>query len=402
VFTETLGGSSVVVPAQVAGGWVEVVGAGAGGGSGRDGGRLHNSFVEAITAEVRSMVRARRKAGGGGSGAASSSSSGDELASLHDILALFVLRRTKASINLGLPPKHRRRERLTATGLQAALLATLNFCALAMLQPTSTLATALTAALGGEEGAAAAAAAPMAYIGQLANVFAPAGGPAAKKRARDSGGAEGAEGAEGDLAAVEASSSFAGSLLSLMRKAAIHPLLVRARYSNATCLHIARLLRTDSLAAAGAPKRTRKAPDAAAASSSSSSSSAAVKLPAPVALPFSSSLATLEAVAAAHVEPTAAELQQWAGSDKVLVRQAQLVLSSSVSRGQGEGRSMPPAPPSPSPHLLILSLPRRTSTSTACCGACRPRRRPGCCWSLTRSWTLSRCRPCCSCWLPRG
>lgn len=380
-------------------------GGGSGSGKGRDEGDdgsgdagedlVHRRFVEAIEGQVKAMVRQTkaRKGKAVGTGASSSSSSDvpnnststeSPATPLHDLMSLFVLRRTKDSINLNLPPKVRHDAWLQPSTTQDMILNTLHYAALSQLGQESTLSQAIVAAIsdrqrrGGD--AAASMSVPssspgvasgadangvlaslsgtnMAFVGQLGAAFiqdvdaAPSTAGNVICSSNTKGGKANAHGAavggaaavptedvtpavtSSSLAEVEQRSGFAGRVMSLLRKAAIHPLLVRARYSNETCLEIARMVQ-DAVNGSGSSststKRSKKDGDL-----PSSSSPAALSKPAMVQLSLASSASSssssglLSSIISQHGMPSHADLLQWAGGNKLLAKQAVAILGES-------------------------------------------------------------------------
>lgn len=195
-------------------------------------------------------------------------------AALADVFSCYLLRRTKDTVDLGLPPKTRVLQWTPATAVQAAIVRTLHAVTLRLAGPASVVGTAVreaVAAGGGggagneEEEAAAptasaavedecdAPAAAMASVRDVAATdfgsgFGFVGGLAAVVGAPSRGGGGSATGgtldADADAAADDGAASTKGGgavsrLVMLMRKAANHPLLLRARYSNDAVLALA-------------------------------------------------------------------------------------------------------------------------------------------------------------------
>jgi hypothetical protein len=344
--------------------------------------RAHRAFADALAAGVKALSRKSRGAGAAASSSSSSSSSSTAAAALQDLLALFVLRRTKESANLALPPKHRHTEWLAPTPGQDAVLSTLHLLTLHVLGEGSILARAVAtavagAAAGGEEAEAQAAgptsvaatadglaARPLAFVGQVGAALADAprdaaagtgaGSSSSSSSAAASSSSSGAVAAvplSDALLEVQGSPGFAGRALMLLRKAAIHPLLLRTRFSTEDCLVLARLIQ-------GVPPAADAASAAAGAAASSSApvtreavrllvfppaSGAAGEAPTGAASSATSSSSSAAAahLAAVHALPSPAELLAWAGGRKTLVRQAQALLGSSDYALSTLARSLP-------------------------------------------------------------
>jgi superfamily II DNA or RNA helicase len=309
----------------------------------------------------------------------------DMTSAISDILSVFILRRAKESVGLQLPPKIRITQWIKPTALQAMITATLHAVVLGLSAPSSLVANAVKLAIDNDNKAAAsspssadvqspASAESIAQIkahpnraiviANLTDVF-------AEDASTTGNGAVGlpddrdAESAAA-TAGGAASSGAIGRLLMMMRKAAIHPLMLRVRYTNAACLALAKLLHTldaeaDSAKSSTAePEAKRRAiasasgttPHAVAATPSAAtlpvdplemhvtdvplgngaavsegSSSSGVTAGSSALLPLS--VEGLRALASWHTKFSQADLLSWANGDKVLADIAKLLLGSS-------------------------------------------------------------------------
>ena len=231
---------------------------GGGGGWEGDAGEeaiaQRDTLVEAIEADVAKIVGGKRKRleEGGAAGANLSGAS-----ALENILAVFVLRRTKDGVSgLDLPAKTRAVAWVDATERQQGIIDALHAATLALAAPDSALVVAIRSAIGtgtktgtwanaaddddnemilaegGGGGQSAAAAATtvspsvlVPFIGELAGVI---------------GDGYGSRIGAGAAASSGAPAGALGKLLTLQRKAAIHPLLIRSYFTNSACLEMAR------------------------------------------------------------------------------------------------------------------------------------------------------------------
>lgn len=187
-----------------------------------------------VTVIEEDLVKHQSKKKRSRASAAALGGSEEELPSasaLASILSAFVLRRTKQGVEgLDLPPKTRHLVWLSAEAQQQRLVDELNLVTLKLAAADSILAGAVLKALPDAHqlrtaGAAHATAENQIrpFIGDLAGVI---------------GSGYGSKGAAPP--SPEAPGGALGKLLCLLRKSAIHPLLVRSHYSNAACLAMAR------------------------------------------------------------------------------------------------------------------------------------------------------------------
>ena len=227
---------------------------------------------------------------------------------LEDVLGALVLRRTKDSVvGLDLPLKTRRVEWVSQTTLQAEISDALHALTLLLAKPGSLLAAAVRDAVA--HGLPVAV--PLGMFGVPKNASAPktlfetdkspteiasdvemgnAGAPTSL--AKDAAGC-----GESDTAAALLGTGALGKLLALMRKAAIHPLLLRTRFSNLDCLAIARAVHDGASPIAGQGGGGRHC----------------------------APMATL--VTSMHSPVSQAELVAWANGDAGLIRRAKHILA---------------------------------------------------------------------------
>lgn len=370
------------------------------GAAANDGNVEQALLVEGIRAEVESMLKrgggrqrgakVPRTGGSGGGGAVEDADCPPpaHAATVSDVLSTFVLRRTKAGTNLGLPPKTRKSVWAAPTPSQARVIAMLHGVTLALAPASSLLVgavrSAIAAAAGSpgagaagagppDDGASAPAAAEVAHVAEAAAAAptaaapehtAPTDGGAAAEGGAAAGGAAASEtaplglpifigdltnvlgadfgatgaaalrAAETDVGAAAAAARSAGSqgkLVVLLRKAAVHPLLLRTRFTNAACLALTRAAWGGGVAAAGGGA------GGAAGGSGGGAPAAALDISvlhdlegcgAPLAA-HACVVLPLGPVSAAHATLTMQQLLQWAGGDKALARSAQAMLRSS-------------------------------------------------------------------------
>lgn len=206
----------------------------------------HRHILQAIEADVLKMKAGssafrNSESNSESAGAATSSALASSASSLlHDMLGCFILRRTKDSVDLQLPPKTRVVHWVDATPTQSRILETLKRATLLLIGPESVLgrsvleASSATSAVHAAAGAGAPVVAeleselseplaPTCFVGDLCGVL-PRAGDAAACLAEIHAGRVG---------------NASGKLLMLLRKAALHPLLVRSRFSNNRVLALA-------------------------------------------------------------------------------------------------------------------------------------------------------------------
>lgn len=183
-----------------------------------------------------------------GAAAATSTLAPSATGLLQDMLGCFVLRRTKDSVDLQQPPKTRIVHWVGATPMQARILGTLKRTTLLLLGPESVLGRCVLHASAGPSSALDDAGAslttdfstsaglvvpdaPVCFVGDICGVLPQASDAAACLSDIQSGRVGNAS----------------GKLLMLLRKAALHPLLLRSRFSNSRVLALASLLFETSL-----------------------------------------------------------------------------------------------------------------------------------------------------------
>jgi len=195
---------------------------------GLGGTRQKDPLVASIEADIQAMLEADRKSskkyrvGGAGSGkqTVGDSSGKPDVSVLRDVMGAFVLRRTKDQcLDLALPSKTRFIELLDPTSLQKRVLTTLHAAtfellkggvlsqAISNLQPDTLDSSSET----------------LCFVGELTPCFSISWGYKSSST----------------LDTESAPSNIAGKILSLLRAAAIHPLLLRTRFSNALVLKFA-------------------------------------------------------------------------------------------------------------------------------------------------------------------
>lgn len=159
---------------------------------------------------------------------------------LSDMLGCFVLRRTKDNVDLKLPPKTRVENWVDASPFQARVLETLKQATLLLLGPHSVLGQSVLSVTAESECDAvtdtvhaSTLPAPLselsrspAFVGDLGGVIPQSCGT---------------EQCLADIAAGHVGNA-SGKLLMLLRKAALHPLLLRSRYCDERVLSIATLV----------------------------------------------------------------------------------------------------------------------------------------------------------------
>jgi SNF2 family DNA or RNA helicase len=316
--------------------WTE--GGGAGGDKGGDGAE---PFLEELQREVEALAAGGGGGGGGGKRArgaprASVAPAADAAAEptcgdltppppqpVADILAAYVLRRTKKA-TLTLPPKTRLTVRVEPTARQGGVLRALAAAvrALSRAAPGDSgegglLASAVEAAGGGGgSGGGGGGDVCVTFVGELTPCL--GGGWGWRERC---GAGEN-----------RAGTSALSRLLSLLRKAAIHPLMLRTRLSNCSVLALARLV---AEAGGGGGGRAGPDPFAPRASGGGGAPAAAAAAAAPrgvdaaLAAAHPSPSAEAAALAAAHPSPSAEALLEWAGGDKALAKDAASLLGES-------------------------------------------------------------------------
>ena len=180
---------------------------------------------------------------------------------LQHLIDLFVLRRTKSSVSINLPPKTRIQSLVEPTTNQKKLLATAHFAVL-HASASSTLASVVIKILGVKTFAEAIEIlndSPMAIVGQLSGLISASSSstsssssstttladhkhkiPSLPSSSSSSSSSLVAtmsttEDTNDELEAVSAN-GWSGKVMSVMKKIALHPLLVRSRYSVEDCL----------------------------------------------------------------------------------------------------------------------------------------------------------------------
>lgn len=155
---------------------------------------------------------------------------------LQDLLGCFVLRRTKDAVDLGLPLKTRVECWVDATPTQARVLETLRRATLLLIGPESVLGRSVletdsSSPDGVMSGASMCAPASPCFVGEVCSVIPPAADTMECLATITSGRVGNAS----------------GKLLMLLRKAALHPLLLRTRFGNERVLAVAALVFEASL-----------------------------------------------------------------------------------------------------------------------------------------------------------
>jgi SNF2 family DNA or RNA helicase len=158
---------------------------------------------------------------------------------LQQLIDLFVLRRTKSSVSFKLPPKTRIQSLVEPTTNQKKLLATAHFAVL-NASSNSTLAAVIIKILGVKTFAEAyelLKESPMAVVGQLSGLITDS--VLTSSSSLSSSLVEQiqitADDISDELETVSAN-GWSGKVMSVMKKIALHPLLVRSRYSIEDCL----------------------------------------------------------------------------------------------------------------------------------------------------------------------
>jgi SNF2 family DNA or RNA helicase len=276
------------------------------------------ALVGAMQKEVDGLVRAARSRGKGGAAGAGAGARGGvrepaarQEQSVESLLSVFVLRRVKDDLVLGLPTKTRVTAWVSLTPTAAGVVATLTRVLLALLAPDTALARIVRAAhcagdncemKDGRDGEAVvswAYTSPPSCVGSLAGVLVTASGE------------------------VIAGPGAAGKLLMMLRKAAIHPLLLRLRYSDATVLDMARVIH-DEEQQGSKGKRLKLSLEPHPLLDASAQPAAALD-----------DSAFLRAVSAAHPVLDKSALLAWAQGDKALMSTATQLLAASDAEIDG-------------------------------------------------------------------